>query len=117
MQRVFGTVDFGAGRVLRDRFVLVSADGKERKWLCVGKVHLLYKMISKGGSDGEMYALLYNRNYSYPFDIIDEGLECRCIRWSTDEEMDLTPGRKVERERGIPVPGELFGVKLLGTIK
>lgn len=53
VQRCFGTVEFGAGRVLNKSIVLVSAGGKDGKWLCVGKMLLLFRIGSKGEIDGE----------------------------------------------------------------
>lgn len=76
---------------MKNSFVLefwVSAEGKNPKWLWVGKVLLLSRISSKGVSDGEKYPLLQYMECSNPLDDIDERLGCMCLRWSTGDEMD-----------------------------
>lgn len=90
--------------------------GVEEKWLWIRKVLLLFRMSSKGESDGEEYALLKYMKCTDPLYNIDERLWCNFLRWSTEDKKDYTRGQRGWGKLGLPGVGEWFGMDLRSVL-
>lgn len=118
VQRVFASDNFGTSGVCRNSYVLVSGGGYKGEGLWVAKVLLLFRMNLGGEEVGKEYAFLQYMEVSRPVDVIEETLNCVCLRWSTDDEVDYScgGGRNGEKRGRLQV-GEWFGIEELGTLK
>lgn len=91
-QWIFETVLFGSRRAVRNRLILLSATPEIFERLSAAKVLFLLGMATTDSSIADGLALVDYTKWTNASYCLDEKLACVCLRWSTDDRYDYTPG-------------------------
>ena len=90
-QRVFGISWDRKNMHKKQSFVVVQGDqNKEFKPVWVAHVLLLFYLQLPRDKEPRQYAFVQYMEVTKPLNGVDEALDCVCLRWSTDDEIDRT---------------------------
>lgn len=114
VQRVYADVAFGPSKAERFSVVLVESDGGDF-WF--SRVMLLFHLRTRSKTEmsGE-FALIQYFEITSPIDSVDRVLRCLCLRWATDDEVDLTVNENLSSADIIEV-GEWYGVVPFSSVR
>jgi hypothetical protein len=121
-QRVFGISWSRKDQRMKQSFVLLRANEdncKNEVW--VAKVLLLLSIVDSSTQKEEQYAFVRFFIVTTATSEVDKALQCVCLRWETDEDIDRTLQIDKELEQQHIEAGEWFGLvpfsSILGTVQ
>lgn len=100
LQQSFGTVAFGARKIVKNIFALLQATCQIPRRFWVAKILLQSRIVTQDSAGADAFAFVHYMDYKNQLIFLDETLTSVCLLWITDDEQDYTRSSwKAKRKR------------------